>query len=169
MSELLIGCGSNWNKQIWPPDKQEWSDLTTLDNNADHKPDVIHDLNTHPLPFEDNRFDEIHAYEVLEHLASQGDYRFFFSEWSEYWRILKPGGTFFGKVPAPDSPWAYGDPSHTRIIPMESFIFLSQKAYRDQVGKTAMSDFRYLYQADFELIYQERCGDSNSFALKAIK
>lgn len=164
-----MGCGSNWKKQFYPEGCEDWEDLTTLDNNADHHPDVVWDLTVHPLPFEDNSFDEIHAYEVLEHLAQQGDYRFFFDEWSEYWRILKPGGLFVGSVPHPDSVWAWADPSHKRVIPPETFTFLSQEEYQNQVGKTRLSDFRYMYKADFEIIVVQRAGDSNNFALKAIK
>jgi hypothetical protein len=65
MPELLIGCGSRRAKDVWVADKKEWTDLRTLDINPDHKPDVVHDLQDIPLPFPDETFDEIHAYEVL--------------------------------------------------------------------------------------------------------
>jgi SAM-dependent methyltransferase len=168
MKELLLGCGSRTTKDLYLPGKREFTHVIRLDNNAAHEPDVIHDLTIHPLPFSDNEFDEIHAYEVLEHLASQGDYRFFFREFSEYWRILRPGGFFFASVPARDSAWALGDPSHTRIVTPEQLTFLSQKAYVNQVGKTKMSDFRCLYKADFEPMFAETREGTFFFILKKI-
>jgi len=66
-TELLIGCGNSRDKRLMRlGDTKEWSCLTTLDFSPDAKPDVIHDLEVLPYPFEDNSFDEIHAYEVLE-------------------------------------------------------------------------------------------------------
>ena len=52
-------------------------------------------------------------------------------------------------MPTPTSPWAWGDPSHTRVVQKEHFIFLNQQQYTDQVGHTPMSDFRNIYKADF--------------------
>ena len=149
--------------------RAEWSALTTLDNNPGHKPDIVHDLNEIPLPFADNAFDEIHAYEVLEHVGGQGDYRFFFAQWEDFWRLLKPGGVFLGTVPLPTSVWAWGDPSHTRVLPRECFTFLSQENYEKQVGVTAMSDFRHIYKADFEIVYLQDIGECLGFALRAVK
>jgi SAM-dependent methyltransferase len=169
MKSLLMGSGSSRDRRFKPNGVAEWDELVTLDYNADHNPDVVHDLNVHPLPFEDNTFDEIHAYEVLEHLASLGDYRFFFSEFSEYWRILKPGGFFCATVPDVNSPWLFGDPSHTRVIVPESLTFLSQAEYEKQVGKTAMSDFRFIYKADFEAMGCQVADSTLAFVLKAIK
>jgi hypothetical protein len=74
-------------------------------------------------------------------------WRFFFNQWSHFWRILRPGGYFIGSVPLPTSVWAWGNPSHTRDLPSACFIFLNQPAY-EHVGKTAMSDFRAMYKAD---------------------
>ena len=130
-------------------------------------PDVEADISK-PLPFPDNHADEIHAYEVLEHCGTQGDYKFFFAQWSDFWRVLKPAGVFFGTVPLPTSVWAWGDPSHTRVIPKESFVFLSQPQY-SQVGKTAMSDFRSIYKADFDIIHLHENGDVLEFALQTVK
>lgn len=166
--ELLIGCGSNRAKKLSVQDRPDWADLVTLDHEPCHSPDVVHDLAQLPLPFADNSVDEIHAYECLEHVGSQGDYKFFFAQFSDFWRILKPNGVLFGTVPLPTSVWAWGDPSHTRVIPKESFVFLHQPSYA-QVGITAMSDFRSLYHADFDVIHSRENGDVLEFALQAVK
>ena len=85
--ELLIGCGSNHEKKIVYDGINDWSNLITLDYNKDHNPDICWDLLSLPLPFKDQEFDEIHAYEVLEHLGQQGDYKLFFAQFSEFWRL----------------------------------------------------------------------------------
>ena len=88
--ELLIGAGNNRDKKITFKDiPSEWSgELVTLDIDPECNPDIIHDLNDLPMPFDDDMFDEIHAYEVLEHTGRQGDWLFFFNQFSEFWRIL---------------------------------------------------------------------------------
>ena len=169
--ELLLGCGNNLKKQVTLPGiAKEWSnELITLDWDDYCKPKVLHDMNILPYPFDDNMFDEIHAYEVLEHCGRQGDYRFFFDQFAELHRILKPGGWVVGTCPNWDSPWAWGDPGHTRIISPEALIFLCQKEYVKQVGNSPMTDYRFCYEADFELITREELEHNWAFAMRAIK
>lgn len=165
MSELLIGCGASRVKQL-SLNGSEWSALTTLDCNATHRPDVVHDLEVLPYPFADEQFDEIHAYEVLEHTGRQGDWRFFFAQWEEFHRILKPGGFFLGTVPLPTSVWAWGDPSHTRVLPVQTLQFLSQQFYQ-AVGTSTASDFRHVWKGNFELVTQQViAGDRQAFGLR---
>jgi SAM-dependent methyltransferase len=167
--ELLLGCGSNRKKKIYLQGRQEWTQLVTLDCVATHSPDVVHDLESLPLPFPDNSFDEIHAYDVLEHTGRLGDIKFFFDQWSDFWRILKPDGLFFGVSPAKTSPWAWGDPGHTRLVLPEHFAFLQQTQYTKQVGTTPMSDYRSLYKADFDIYSTDVDDVFHKFILIAVK
>ena len=169
--ELLIGCGNDLKKKVtFKEIPDEWSkDLITLDWDATVNPKVLHDLNILPYPFDDNTFDEIHAYEVLEHCGTQGDFRFFFNQFAEFHRILKPGGWFCGTCPMWDSPWAWGDPGHTRIISAEALTFLSQKEYERQVGKLPMTDYRDIYDADFDIMAFKEGEHNFGFVLQAVK
>jgi len=138
--------------------------------NPDHHPDVLYDLTRLPWPWPDNSFDELHAYEVWEHLGQQGDYRAFFAQFQEAWRILKPGGYLCGTSPANNSPWLWGDPGHTRAIQPETFTFLSQKQYQKQIGETSMTDYRFCYSGDFEpMVLIPDAGGTFLYILKAIK
>lgn len=169
MPELLLGCGARREKRLVWGGRKEWDGLVTLDINRDHNPDVVWDLTDTALPFDDNTFDEIHAYEVLEHTGQQGDWRFFFAQWSDFWRVLKPGGVFIGTSPAHRAVWAWGDPGHTRIVQMEQFVFLHQPSYTGQVGTTPMTDYRFVYQADFEPRALHTGVDTFEYVLEAIK
>lgn len=167
-TELLIGAGSTHAKRYG--NTAAWQNLVTLDINPSHEPDVVHDLNVRPLPFADNAFDEVHAYEIIEHLGRQGDYRAWFDEWSEWWRILKPGGLMVGTSPHYSSPWAWMDPGHTRAMGPEMMVFLSQAEYTAQVGKTPMSDYRFCYRADFDPVQLAVAPDGCfQFVMRAVK
>jgi hypothetical protein len=105
----------------------------------------------------------------LEHTGNQGDHRFFFEQFTELWRILKPGGHLQADVPAWNSIWALGDPSHKRVISEASITFLIQPEYDWQIGKTPMTDFRHIYQADFSLVATRYESEMFFFELVAVK
>jgi len=143
--------------------------ITTLDIEARHGTNVVWDLEQKPWPFPDATFDEVHAYEILEHLGTQGDAVSFFADFGQIYRILKPGGYLAGSCPVWDGMWAWGDPSHRRVICEGSFTFLDQTEYAKQVGKTPMSDFRSIWRGDFEQEGLQREGGRLFFLLKAHK
>lgn len=180
MRTLILGAGHRqirWlplvNGALNPSDEWPDRDVTTLDNNARCKPDVLWDLESGvELPWAANTFDEIHAYEVLEHTGSQGDANFFFWQFTDFWRILKPNGHLYGSVPHHESPWALGDPSHKRVIPDVTFVFLDQQEYVKQCDgpeRTPMSDFRDIYSGDFVREGLYRHAESLFFDLRARK
>lgn len=169
LSELLIGCGNSRRKKLSFDDLTEWTDLVTMDHDPNCGADLTHDLEIIPWPVASDSFDEVHAYEVLEHLGDQGDFKAFFSHFAEIYRVLKPGGLLMATVPAWDDVWAWADPSHRRVIAPQTLVFLDRTQYARQIGKTAMTDFRWLWKGDFEPIAAEQAGGMFKFALRAHK
>jgi hypothetical protein len=161
MKQLLLGCGNSRAKHMHAG-QSEWSDLVTVDIDPDCGADIIHDLGTLPYPFDDAEFDEIHAYEVLEHVGTQGDWRFFFAQFSELHRILCGKGYVFISVPSLQSEWLWGDPGHTRALPLAAFSWLAQAHY-EQVGKTACTDYRHAWRGN--LVTQAHSDDGSSLRL----
>lgn len=131
--------------------------------------DYAHDLNQTPWPMPPNRYDQVHAYEILEHLGLQGDFVSFFAHFAELWRILKPNGLLFASCPNWDSRWTWGDPGHTRVINHGSLVFLQRKEYEKQLGKTAMTDYRHLLMGDWNVEHMSYCGESFCFVMRALK
>jgi hypothetical protein len=150
--ELLLGAGHRHTKRVALPHRPDWKGLVTLDMDPALKPDILFNLNHLPMPFKSDIFDEIHAYEVLEHVGQQGDWRFFFKQWDEFARILKRLGVVCLTTPTFDSRWLWGDPGHTRYIGPESMVFLNRRELEKQKGRTPITDYRPYFTSDWNLV-----------------
>lgn len=160
MKSLLLGCGRNRQKKVRLNTSPDWAgELVTLDMNPNCGADVVWDLEQRPLPFPDEEFDEIGAFDVLEHIGKIGDWRGYFEEFAEYWRLLKPGGLFFILVPT--GPDADADPGHTRYFGRNWFGFLSQKFYENP----SVTDYRWFYKLNFDVVL---CDDYEGHHLAVI-
>lgn len=165
---LLIGCGNNHAKQVQYNGKAEWTgELFKIDMNPNCGADLVFDIGLipalkHPyeccsaarLPFEDNTFDEIGAYNCMEHWGVQGDWRGWFVEMAEYHRILKPGGMM--SILVPIGPDALADPGHTRFFQQNYFGFLSQEFYgRNRIVGSCFTDYRWFWKLNFDILYMQ--------------
>jgi predicted SAM-dependent methyltransferase len=82
MKKLNLGCGQLMKEGYVNVD---WDSLIA--------PDVSHNLNMLPYPFQDGEFDLIEAHHVIEHLDRP------FEVMKELHRILAPGGVIHIKTP----------------------------------------------------------------------
>ena len=165
--ELLLGCGHSHFKRVWSNDDRDWKQLVALDMTREVNPDVVADIASNCLPFKDDSFDEIHAYEVLEHMGQQGDWKFFFAQFDELSRILKSGGRFYLTTPKMGSQWVWGDPGHTRYIGPQSLYFLDRDNYQKNMENgTSMTDYRTYFKSDWLTEFVDISGESNVMILK---
>ena len=174
----MLGCSHHAPKKKWivPGTEKEPIEWTTLDINPRVHPDVVFDLNGiekgDRLPFEDNAFDEIHAYSILEHYGKQGEYEGFFAGFRELWRVVKPGGHLVAGTPLYSDLWAWGDPGHTRIISRGTISYLCKSFYESITdAESPMTDYRHLvepcwWEAPFSYEFPELGG--YYFGLKKI-
>lgn len=155
---LMLGCGTSRERKIrvTAEDPVGFDDyeLITIDFNKDCKPTIVHDMNFGlPKKIRDqwNSFDEIHAYDSLEHWGQQGDFRDWFNEMENYHNILRPGGRFFTLVPTGEE--RFVDPGHVRFFGTNYFWVLSQKWYREMNEKGIhVGDYRWYWKKDFNVL-----------------
>jgi SAM-dependent methyltransferase len=100
--------------------------------------DVIHDLDIIPYPFESNSVDEIHCYHLLEHLHDP------LRKMEEIYRILKPGGIIYLRVPHFSSMGAFTDITHIRPFGYTTFECFNEK-----------NTFSFYSKARFKIVHRE--------------
>lgn len=162
MRIALLGCGHKTQPSYGTRESYDNAQIVRFDNNPDCNPDIEWDVErlecAAPLP--DAPYDEIHAYEVWEHFGQQGNYRGFFAGMNAVARSLKEGGLFYLTSPLPDSVWAWADPGHTRVLPMETWSFLTEAMY-DDLGNSPVSDYRRYIEYWWEPIHREKISADN--------
>ena len=101
--KLNLGSGSKILKGYVNVDKFQY-----------YNPDVVHDLEKFPYPFEDNSIDEILLSHVLEHIGQNPDV--FNNIIKELYRICKNNSIVDIRVPHPRHDDFISDPTHVRPI-----------------------------------------------------
>ena len=103
---LDLGCGNK---------KREGA--IGIDSNPRISPDIVHDLNTFPYPFESSSIDKVYIDNTLEHLDKP------LKVMEEIFRILKPGCKVKVIVPYFRSAYAFMDPTHKHFFTVDSFAY----------------------------------------------
>lgn len=117
---LDLGCGNS------PKNPYNCNEVFGIDiRNIEDKNIFGADLAVEGIPFDENFFDAVSAFDFIEHVPRiiyNPKRRFCFVElMNEIFRVLKPGGVFLSFTPAfPASP-AWRDPTHVNIITEETF------------------------------------------------
>ncbi|MEI6871173.1 MAG: class I SAM-dependent methyltransferase [Verrucomicrobiota bacterium] len=121
MSKSLdLGCGNNPRNHFNADEAYGIDVRDDLGNNV-----VKADLVIEPIPFGDNEFDFVTAFDFLEHvpriLYVPHRRNAFVEIMNEIWRVLKPGGHLYSFTPAFPHATAFRDPTHVNIITDETF------------------------------------------------
>jgi SAM-dependent methyltransferase len=110
-------------------------------------------LSCQPIPFADDQFDSVSAYDFLEHVPrvhidTHEQTQFPFVQlMNEVWRVLKPGGMLYAVTPAFPHEKAFRDPTHVNLI--------TQKTHR-YFTRPGLEAAMYGFVGDFELHRQVR-------------
>ena len=101
--KLNLGCGSKILDGYINVDKFDY-----------YKPNIVHDLETFPYPFENNSVDEILVSHVLEHIGQSPE--IFMKIIKEFYRICHDNSMIKIIVPHPRHNDFIADPTHVRPI-----------------------------------------------------
>jgi len=93
----------------------------------------VADLTIEPIPYPDNYFDYVTAYDFLEHIPRiiyiDGKIKNPFIElMNEICRVLKPGGIFKAHTPYYPHPEVFTDPTHVNVITEKTIDYFTNQA-----------------------------------------
>ena len=135
--KLNLGCGE---KRLY--------DHINVDKYGN--PDIKHDLESFPWPWETNSVSDIVLIHVLEHLGK--DVEIYFGIFKEMYRICNHGAKIKIIVPHFRHQFFYDDPTHVRVVTPLSLQLFSKKLNKRWVEQGAANSPLGLYlDIDFEL------------------
>lgn len=155
---LDLGCGSI-PKNPLEADEVYGVDIDSYGNENIHVADII----LEGIPFEDNYFDYVTAYDFLEHLPRilyiDGKRSApFIDTMSEIWRVLKPCGTFKAHTPAVPYSAIFQDPTHVNFITEATVMYFTDWASPSNgygfTGKFQLMDQRWDKEVPYHLVWE---------------
>jgi hypothetical protein len=107
---LNLGCGI-----------KKLPSALNVDSQAQVKPDLVVDLDARPWPLPSDRFREVHAYDVIEHLENV------VGTLEEIHRVSRPGAVVRITVPHYSCGNAFTDPTHRHYFGYQSFHYVTDE------------------------------------------
>ena len=137
--KLNLGCGS---KKI--------EGFINLDKYDSYKPDLIHDLEKFPYPFEDNSVREILLSHELEHIGQNPD--IFNLIIKELYRICIHGAKIDIRVPHPRHDDFIADPTHVRPITVLGLSLYDKELNKKwEIEGAANTPMAIIHNVDFRI------------------
>jgi SAM-dependent methyltransferase len=127
---LDLGCGGRPRNPL-QRDKLFGIDIRRDVAGSERGEVIAANLSIDPIPFPDNYFDSVSAYDFLEHvprilLGGETGTRFPFVElMDEIWRVLKPNGVLYALTPAWPNGQAFQDPTHVNFVTKNTSVYFS--------------------------------------------
>lgn len=139
--KLNLGCGLNRREGYVNVDKVAAAGCA---------PDVVHDLECFPWPFDTGGAEEVVLSHVLEHLGRDPDV--FIGVMQELYRVCAPGAHVCIVVPHPRHDHFLGDPTHVRVVTPEVLsLFSKGNCRRWQEEGAANTPLALYHDVDFEV------------------
>jgi len=113
-------------------------------------PDILHDLEQFPWPFNDNSIQKIELNHVLEHLGETTDV--YLKVMRELYRVCIANAEIVINVPHPRSDDFISDPTHVRAVTPHGLELFSKTKNREWIAKgNANSPLGLYLDVDFEI------------------
>ncbi len=142
---LDLGCGGV-PRNPYRRDELFGIDLRVAEPGANFK---AANLALEPIPFAENFFNSLSAYDFLEHVPrllptadGQSTRAPFVELMNQIWRVLVPGGLFYALTPAYPHHAAFQDPTHVNIITGDTHHYFTRPTLTARM---------YGFHGDFEV------------------
>ena len=138
-NKLNMGCGFNKLDGYW-----------NVDVEPKCNPDEVVNLEVTPWPYEDNFFEQIHAYNIMEHLGHTP--QIFTNVMKEMYRVSTHGAVWNIQVPHHRCDLYWDDYTHVRVLTPKTFrMFDQQFNFQTIERKLSESTFGLYHNVDVEI------------------
>jgi len=125
-----------------------------IDKFRTFNPDIVHDLEEFPYPFNENEIDEIKLIHVLEHIGKDPDT--YINIIKELYRICINGALIHIIVPHPRHDDFLSDPTHVRPITTTGLMLFDREINEKWIEKgAANTPLAIIHNVNFKIIKNE--------------